>query len=78
MFMFVCTLLYRLDKKLIEMERCHRLSSRWMPTDNEYLTVKHAFTMEKQEQVAEAMWASSMRQQFLLKLKAKYAGNFLM
>ena len=33
------------------------------------------FSKQKEEEVAEVIWATSSRRQFLLKLKAKYAGK---
>jgi len=43
----------------------------------EYLEAQRALSREKSNQVAEALWTTSSRRQFLLKLKAKYAGKEL-
>jgi len=43
----------------------------------EYLEAQRALSWEKSNQVAEALWATSSRRQFLLTLKAKYAGKEL-
>ena len=56
------------------MEKQYHVLHRWTPNDPQYIQVKEFFSFEKQSQLAEAMWASSSRRQFLLKLKAKYAG----
>jgi len=47
------------------------------PSDMEYLEAQRALSWEKSNQVAEALWATSSRRQFLLTLKAKYAGKEL-
>jgi len=47
------------------------------PSDMEYLEAQRALSWEKSNQVAEALWTTSSRRQFLLKLKAKYAGKEL-
>jgi len=67
----------RLDKQLSDLERKHHLSFRWNPSDMEYLEAQRALSREKSNQVAEALWTTSSRRQFLLKLKAKYAGKEL-
>ena len=67
----------RLDKQLSDLERQHHLSCRWNPSDMEYLEAQRALSREKSNQVAEALWTTSSRRQFLLKLKAKYAGKEL-
>ena len=59
------------------MEKQYCIPHRWAPTDHEYTQVQQVFSREKQSQLAEAMWASSARRQFLLKLKAKYAGTLV-
>ena len=65
----------RLDKQLKEMEQKHHIGSRWNPLDRIYLEMKSTFTKDRKRQVAEALWAASSRRQFLLQMKAKYAGN---
>ena len=67
----------RLDKQLSDLERQHHLSCRWNPSDMEYLEAQRALSREKSNQVAEALWTTSSRRQFLLTLKAKYAGKEL-
>lgn len=67
----------RLNVKLTELEKLHNIRHRWTTEDVEYLQVKHTFSLEKRVQIAEIMWASSVRRQYLLKLKAKYAGIWL-
>ena len=65
----------RLDKQLKEMEQKHHIGSRWNPSDRIYLDMKSTFTKDRKRQFAEALWAESSRRQFLLRMKAKYAGN---
>jgi hypothetical protein len=55
--------------------REYRIPFRWGPADHDYIQVQKHFSCEKQSQLAQAMWASSARRQFLLKMKAKYAGS---
>ena len=66
----------RLDKQLKEMEQKHHIGSSWNPSDRIYLEMKSTFTKDRKRQVAEALWVASSGRQFLLQIKAKYAGNF--
>ena len=66
---------FRLNTRLHEFEREYHIPHRWGPADHEFVEVQQHFNCEKQSQLAQAMWASSVRRQFLLKLKAKYAGT---
>ena len=65
----------RLSKQLTDVERRHHMHCCWTSEDEEYLKIKHTFSLQKRQQIGEAMWASSVQRQFLLKLKAKYAGK---
>ena len=73
----ILSFMVRLDKQLSDLERKHHLSCRWNPSDMEYLEAQRALSQEKSNQVAEALWTTSSRRQFLLKLKSKYAGKEL-
>ncbi len=50
---------------------------RWTQSSKDYKEAQIAFSKQKEEEVAEVIWATSSRRQFLLKLKAKYAGKRL-
>lgn len=65
---------YRLNTSLEKLEKQHCIPHRWVPADTEYIQVQQYYSQEKQDQLAEAMWTSSVCRQFLLKLKSKYAG----
>ena len=66
--------MYRLDKQLFDLEQRHCLPCRWDQSHPDYQQLSATFSREKRSHVVEAMWAASSRRQFLLKLKAKYAG----
>ena len=66
--------IYSLERKLDEIEKAYSLSHRWLPTDHEYTENQQAMMRHKKEQVLLALWRSSQRRLFLLKLKGKYAG----
>ena len=51
------------------------MKCRWTPSDQEYLQIKEMFNVKNQKETEEAMVRASMRRQFLLKVKAKYAGR---
>ena len=67
--------LCRLDKELKELERKHRVPLRWTSSDSEYRAMQSQMTRERCDSVLSSIWASSSRRQFLLQLKAKYAGT---
>ena len=69
-------LFYRLDSKIQELEKKYHVPHRWVPTDVEYLEVQRSFSMEKKNQISEALWATCTRRLFLLKLKLRYAGKY--
>ena len=62
----------RLNKKLSELERKHGIISRWSITDPE---AKRAHGKEMQRRLRASLWATITRRQYLLKMKAKYAGK---
>ena len=67
--------LFRLGTKLQELEKQHHVPHRWVLTDVEYMEVQSSFSMEKKNQISEALWATCARRLFLLKLKSRYAGT---
>lgn len=69
----LCSEVSKLNRRLQEIEKERHIPCRWDAKDPEFMQVQHHFSDEKQTQLAEAMWASSSRRQFLLKMKAKYA-----
>lgn len=74
--MFGCLFVFvRLDKQLSRLEEKNHIHTRWDASAKEYKEVQLAFSLQKKEQLSAAIWAASRRRQFLLKLKAKYAGK---
>lgn len=65
-----------LDSKLADFERKCGIVRRWNRTDREYIEAKKAFLTEKQEQLHSCLWAAVVKRQYLLQMKAKYAGIF--
>ena len=65
----------RLEKVLSNFEKKHNISTRWLPTDRQYIETTTLLSEEKQKQLADCLISTSSKRQFLLKLKAKYAGN---
>ena len=60
------------------MEAQYHIPHHCEPTYSDYVQVQRSLSTEKQNYVAEALWATSTRCLFLLKLKAKYAGLMFM
>ena len=67
----------RLEKVLSNLEKKHNVSTRWLPTDRQYIETTALLSEEKQKQLADCLISTSSKRQFLLKLKAKYAGNHI-
>ena len=65
---------YRLNARLEGVEGQYNISHRWEPTDRDYVQIQMSLSTEKENYIAESMWATSARRKFLLRLKAKYAG----
>ena len=76
--MYSCMYLstFRLDKQLSEFEKKHEIAVRWSENDHLYTSAKLSHLSELQEEVKSSMWTLVTRRQFLLKLKAKYAGMY--
>ena len=69
--------LNRLDRNLKDLEKQHNLQYRWSPSDREFQEYKSLLEGNKRKQLLSGLWVVSRRRQFLLKLKAKYAGKLL-
>lgn len=67
----------RLDKQLRALEEKHHVKCRWSKFSKDYRDVERLLSKQKSDQVAEAIRMGSSRRQFLLSLKAKYAGTTL-
>ena len=66
---------FRLDNLLKEAEKRHHITCRWSESDPVYIQVHQMFSEERKVQIGKALWAASATRQFLLDLKAKYAGE---
>jgi len=75
-FVFMDYYMCRLDKELTIIESKNKIVPRWGPSDREFLNLQKHFTSERMQQVLQALWSASSRRQFLLQLKAKYAGLY--
>ena len=60
---------------LNELEKKHHIPQRWEKADPEYIQMQKYFSTEKLSYMSEALWATASRRQFLLSMKAKYAGK---
>lgn len=75
-YMVQKTIFYiRLDKQLTDLERRHKVVSRWHVQDPQYIAAKCVHLRETQQRVRASLWATITRRQFLLKMKAKYGGK---
>lgn len=69
---------HSMESQLVDMERKYHVVSRWKQSDKDYLDAKVAFFAENKKQLASCLWASVVRRHYLLKMKAKYAGEHTM
>jgi len=66
---------FSMDSQLGEYEQKHQITQRWKPADKEFVDAKHSYFKEKQQLLHVSMRAVTVKRQFLLKLKTKYAGK---
>ena len=71
---YCVTILCSTEDQLDEFEQKHQIVLRWKPGDEQYVDTQRLFFAEKQESVQKSMRAAIVKCQYLLKLKAKYAG----
>lgn len=64
-----------MDCQLADMERKCGIVRRWNQIDREYIEAERAFLLEKKTQILSCLWATVVKRQYLLHLKAKYAGT---
>lgn len=64
-----------MDCQLADFERVHNVKLRWLKADEEYTDARRAFLKEKQMQLHSCLWATVVKRHYLLRMKAKYAGN---
>jgi len=66
-----------LDSILGELEK-NAVAYRWKPGDVEYEAMRTYCLNKKMEQIRTAMWSSVVKRQYLLQMKAKYAGQLIL
>ena len=69
-------LFYSMDSQLAQLEIKHHIS-RWTETDPEYISAKADDSRSSQSLIHKSLRATIVKRQFLLKLKAMYAGVLL-
>ena len=67
--------LFSMESQLGEFEQRYQITQRWRPTDKEFLDARQSYFEEKQQLLRSSIRAAVVKRQFLLKLKAKYAGT---
>ena len=73
--MIVLKYFTRVISVLEDVESKHNLKCRWTMSDSDYIHTREALNVEHQREIEQALLRASMRRQFLLKMKAKYAGK---
>lgn len=68
--------IFRLDRDLKSEEEAHHIKCRWPQSSSQYKEVHSSLSKRREKELGEIMWSTSSRRQFLLKLKAKYAGKY--
>jgi len=56
------------------MENKYGITERWTTADRDYSDARAAHLKEKLQQLKTSMWAVAARREYLLRMKAKYAG----
>jgi len=56
------------------MENKYGITERWTTADCDYSDARAAHLKEKLQQLKTSMWAVAARREYLLRMKAKYAG----
>ena len=63
-----------MEHELGEFEQRHQIFPRWKSGDEEFLATRCLYCKEKEESLRHSLWAAIVKRQYLIKLKAKYAG----
>ena len=66
--------MYRLEKQLLQLEIKHGIIVRWDKNDPQFTAAKQDHLKGKKEQLQTSIWATISKRQYLLKMKAKFAG----
>lgn len=68
-------LAFSMDCQLAEFEAKHNVVARWTMQDRQYVAARKMYTEERREQLRTSLWAAVVKRHYLLKMKAKYAGE---
>ena len=63
-----------MEDQLGVFEQKHLIGYRWKPDGQDFSDAKHSYFKKKQESLHSSVKVTIVKWQFLLKLKAKYAG----
>ena len=66
-----------MESQLDDFERRRGVRQRWKPTDKEFIDAKQSLLLEKQISYYTCLHTSIVKRQYLLTLKAKYAGKVI-
>ena len=72
---YCCYATHRMESQLDDFERKRSIKLRWGRNDKEYIDARNASLLDKKEALYTSLRAAIVRRQYLLKLKAKYAGQ---
>lgn len=64
-----------MENQLIDFERQHGIVMRWKTIDKQYIDARNNFLLEKKRRIEASLWSSVIKRHYLLKMKAKYAGE---
>ena len=64
----------RMEGQLGDFESKRGIKHCWKKTDKEYLDAQHSSLVDKQQSLCSSLRSAVVRRQYLLQLKAKYAG----
>ena len=70
--------MHRLNRTLENLEFQHGILQRWTPSDPEFHQLKCEYLKEKRKSLLVALHGASVRRKFLLQVKAKYAGMYIL
>ncbi len=67
--------IYRLERKMKEIESVHGIQIRWTEDSSEYQSFEHARITRKKQQLLDKLGVCARERWYMLNVKAKFAGN---
>ena len=64
-----------IENQLGVIEQRHHIVNRWRPDSQEFLEARVSYFKEKEQSLYRSIRTAIVKRQYLLKLKAKYAGK---